>query len=151
VEAAVPVPQDVVYASQQMEAWLLHLKQRALLRSTHEAYGLLRAVLHELRDRVPLEDALRLADLLPPLLRGIMLEDWHPLALPSAARPPLFEAVSARCEHPPVPEGIVEDVLAVLAERTPPHQRESLGRFLPPEAREAWRRASEAGVVPTVM
>jgi uncharacterized protein (DUF2267 family) len=43
------------------------------------AYKALRAVLHALRDRLPIEMAARLATGLPTLIRGIYYEDWIPV------------------------------------------------------------------------
>ena len=136
------VPQDVTYGSEQFRAWLVDLKDRALLGSCNSSYAMLRAVLQEARDRSKLEDALRLADLLPPLVRGIMLEGWHPEAAAAGERRPFLDAVKERLEpHQPPPDSIVEDVLAVLAHRTPPHVRPALGTLLPPELRSAWAAA----------
>jgi len=140
-----PTPQDVAYASQQLQDWLLDLRSRALLGSTHQAYAMLRAVLHELRDRVPVDDALRFADALPPLVRGIMLERWHPLDAAPAARPSFLDAVKARLEpHTPPPDSIVEDVLAVLAQRAQPNLLGTLGEHMPVELQPQWRAAMEA-------
>ncbi|HEX9290823.1 MAG TPA: DUF2267 domain-containing protein [Anaeromyxobacteraceae bacterium] len=138
------VPQDVTYASQQLQEWLLDLKQRALLGSTNGSYAMLRAVLHEARDRLLIDDALRFADALPPLVRGIMLESWHPLDAIPSTRPPVLDAVKARLEpHHPPPESIVEDVLAVLAHRTHPHLLHAIAEHLPPEFQSQWRAATD--------
>jgi uncharacterized protein (DUF2267 family) len=144
------VPRDVVYGSEQFRDWLVALKERALLGSTNQSYAMLRAVLHEVRDRLPLDEALRFADALPPLVRGIMLEAWHPAraaavegeAGAAAARPPFLDAVKVRLEpHQPPSDSIVEDVLAVLALRTPPNILPILSRYMPVELRAGWRAA----------
>ena len=140
-----PTPQDVAYASQQLQEWLLDLRQRALLGSTHQAYSMLRTVLHEVRDRSPMDDALRFADALPPLVRGIMLERWHPPHAAPATRPTFLDAVKERLEpHTPPPGGIVEDVLAVLAQRTQPNLLPTLTEHMPAELQPQWRAAVEA-------
>ena len=41
--------------------------------------AVLRAVLHALRDRLPEDEAVALAQELPALIRGIWFEDWRPL------------------------------------------------------------------------
>jgi uncharacterized protein (DUF2267 family) len=140
------VPRDVVSGSEQFRDWLVALKERAMLGSTNQSYAMLRAVLHEVRDRLPIDEALRFADALPPLVRGIMLEAWHPeraaAGLAAATRPSLLEAVKVRLEpHQPPPDSIVEDALAVLAQRTPPNILPILSQHMPPELREAWRDA----------
>lgn len=46
------------------------------------AYRCLRAVLHVLRDRLPVNTAVKLAAQLPTLIRGIYYEDWDPSRTP---------------------------------------------------------------------
>ncbi|HEX7488995.1 MAG TPA: DUF2267 domain-containing protein, partial [Anaeromyxobacteraceae bacterium] len=135
-----PTPQDVAYASQQFQDWLLDLRSRALLGSTHQAYAMLRAVLHEIRDRLQVDDALRFADALPPLVRGIMLERWRPPGAAPATRPPFLDAVKSRLEpHTPPPDSVVEDVLTVLAQRTQPNLLSTLSEHMPVELQPQWR------------
>jgi uncharacterized protein (DUF2267 family) len=47
-----------------------------------QAYRVLRAYLHALRDRLPVNEAAQLAAQLPALIRGIYYEDWKPSATP---------------------------------------------------------------------
>jgi uncharacterized protein (DUF2267 family) len=136
------IPLDVTNATEEMEAWVLELQRRALLGSVNQSFPMLRAVLHEIRDRVPLDDALRLADALPALVRGVMLERWHPLARNPAADRPFLEAVKGRVAgHHAPPDSIVDDVLAVLAHRVYPQYLPVLTERLPGELRAAWSAA----------
>jgi uncharacterized protein (DUF2267 family) len=46
------------------------------------AYRALRAVLHALRDRMPVDVAAKFAAQLPTLIRGVYYEDWDPSRTP---------------------------------------------------------------------
>jgi uncharacterized protein (DUF2267 family) len=47
-----------------------------------QSYDALRAVLHALRDRLPVEEAADLAAQLPMLMRGLYYEGWDPSRVP---------------------------------------------------------------------
>jgi uncharacterized protein (DUF2267 family) len=68
-------------------------KTNQVLKSIEEAYGwpstrrqqsydALRAVLHALRDRLPVQEAADLAAQLPMLIRGLYYEGWVPARVP---------------------------------------------------------------------
>jgi len=48
----------------------------------HQVYNLLRATLHTLRDRLPLEEAVHFGAQLPMIVRGFYYEGWSPSKVP---------------------------------------------------------------------
>lgn len=63
---------------QTTNVWLHELAGRLGSDDKQRAYHALRAVLHALRDRLPVEHAAALGAQLPMLVRGFYYEGWHP-------------------------------------------------------------------------
>src|SRR5690606_32614076 len=59
------VPTTIAHAVQQTQEWLKELRDNGGLASEAEAYAVLRAVLHQLRDRLTLAEAVDLGQQLP--------------------------------------------------------------------------------------
>ena len=62
--------------------WLKDIEEQIGWEDRHFAFQSLRAVLHVLRDRLPLQEASDLASQLPTLIRGVFYENWNPSATP---------------------------------------------------------------------
>jgi uncharacterized protein (DUF2267 family) len=102
-----------------------------------QAYRVLRAYLHALRDRLPVEEAAQLAAQLPELIRGVYYEGWEPSSTPityhnfadflgrvaadaglegeTAASYAVSAAASVLRRH--VSAGEIEDIRAILPEK----------------------------------
>lgn len=65
--------------------WLRAIAEQLDCRDLRTAYHALRAVLHVMRDRLPLPDAVAFGAQLPLLIRGIYYESWSPHAPPPRA------------------------------------------------------------------
>lgn len=62
--------------------WLGEMADEIGTDDRQEAYRVLRAYLHALRDRLPVDEAAQLAAQLPELIRGIYYEGWDPSKTP---------------------------------------------------------------------
>jgi len=78
-------PSIIESSVEKTHIWLEELAQE-LGGDRRYAYRALRAVLHALRDRVPVDVAAKLAAQLPTLLRGVYYEDWVPSRTPLPIR-----------------------------------------------------------------
>jgi uncharacterized protein (DUF2267 family) len=65
------------------QEWLDDLAARAPFQGEDQAYSVLRAVLHAVRDRLTAEEAAHLASHLPMLVRGFYWEGWRPALAPN--------------------------------------------------------------------
>lgn len=66
--------------------WINALDQRLGWNNKPRAYRLLKAVLHAVRDWLPVNEAADLAAQLPALLRGAYYEQWRPATTPVKKR-----------------------------------------------------------------
>jgi uncharacterized protein (DUF2267 family) len=104
--------------------WVEELRDRLGWASNRDAMRLMRAVLVELRDRLPPAQVADLGQRMPLLIRGMYYDGWHP------ARPRVLDpgraafdrAVAARLGRIDGYRGAgdIDAVLAMLANRTGP-------------------------------
>jgi uncharacterized protein (DUF2267 family) len=130
-------PSIIERSVEKTHIWLKELGDELDDADRHYAYRALRAVLHALRDRLPVDVAAKLAAQLPTLIRGIYYEDWDPSRTPlpihdldsflqhvahegrMAGETEASLAVSAvtKILRRHLSEGEIEDVLAVLPDK----------------------------------
>jgi uncharacterized protein (DUF2267 family) len=116
--------------------WLGELADELGTEDRRTAYRVLRAFLHAIRDRLPVEEAAQLAAQMPLLIRGIYYEGWRPAATPVQYRDldsflrrvaeeaslageteaSFAAAAAARVLHRHISEGELADVSAVFPE-----------------------------------
>jgi uncharacterized protein (DUF2267 family) len=106
------------------------------------AYHALRAVLHALRDRLPIDDAAHLSAQLPLLVRGILFENWDPQ--PETSRERSLEAFIARVEgglqgvRPINPQQAARVVFSVIARHVSSGEAQKVKTALPKEIQALW-------------
>jgi len=71
---------------QKMDEWLAELTRIGGFHSPAQAYSVLHAVLHTLRDRLTVDEAAQLGAQLPLVVRGVYYEGWKPAAMPGRQR-----------------------------------------------------------------
>lgn len=135
-------PHSFDSALQTANEWLREIDDRLLCEDRQTAYEALRAVLHVLRDRLPLEGVLGLSAQTPTLIRGILLEGWRPQDGPSAIRNTgaFGDAVADHLplSFPATGLEAAEAVFGVLAERLDPGEVRKIMAHLPAPLRTLW-------------
>jgi uncharacterized protein (DUF2267 family) len=137
----VTVPDTISHALQQIQEWLKELRDNGDLANENEAYSVLRAVLHQLRDRLTVEEAADLGAQLPLIVRGIYFEGWQPGHVPEKVRTKrkfLDGVLLKLLPHRNPPEPAVRDVFALLAHHCDPGEIANVIAQLPGELMELW-------------
>jgi uncharacterized protein (DUF2267 family) len=122
--------------------WLNEIMERMATDDHQRAYHALRAVLHALRDRLPVNHAAALGAQLPMLVRGIYYEGWTPHRTPLKERKKAAFLYHIRMafnhESDLDAEEVTRAVLHVLARHISKGEVESVKLTLPHEIRELW-------------
>jgi len=129
------------HAVQLTQQWLKELRNNGDLDDEAAALSALRAVLHQLRDRLTPEEAIDLAAQLPLIVRGIYFEAWRPVRTPQKlhTREELIGGVAHKLRpHPIAAEAAVRDVFALLAHHCDPGEIADVVDQLPAEIKELW-------------
>lgn len=105
-------------------------------------YRLLRAVLHTLRDFLPVNEAADLGAQLPMLVRGLYYEGWRPAAVPVKARSrqDFVAAVDRAFTTDPLmdTEQAVSAVFALLSAKVSAGEISDVRHVLPKDVRALW-------------
>ena len=135
------VPATISHTVQQTQEWLKEVRDDAGLASEAEAYSVLRAVLHQLRDRLTMQEAVDLGAQLPLLVRGIYYEGWRPSQVPDKvrSRQDFLDDLTVRLmPHRLPPEPMARTVLALLAHHCDPGEIADVIGQLPDEIKALW-------------
>lgn len=127
---------------QTANVWLKELMTELGWEDRHKAYHAMRVVLHALRDRLPVDEAVQLAAQLPMLVRGFYYEGWHPHGKPVKERPRdefLAHVTDGFLFDPEADsEQIARAVFAVLARHVSQGEVEDVKSTLPAGVRQLW-------------
>lgn len=122
--------------------WLDEIMEDGIGPDRHLAWRMLGAVLHALRDRVPVELAAHVGAQLPLLVRGLYYDGFSPSGQPDKAR--TLEGFLERVEaglhgtRPVAAEQAAKAVFRVLARHLDPGQVGKLVQALPQPVQDLW-------------
>jgi uncharacterized protein (DUF2267 family) len=128
------------HATEKADVWLKDMMRELGTDDPRLAYHALSAALQTTRDRLPVEEAAKLASQLPLLVRGLFYEGWHPASTPVHARTPqeifaLFRQKSRDDGHEIDPERALTALLETLERHVSRGELLSLSRSLAVRAR----------------
>ncbi|ARN80388.1 DUF2267 domain-containing protein [Methylocystis bryophila] len=137
-----PMPMEYQYASEEFERFLRDAIDASGLTTRNQVYTMTQGVLRVFRRRLDVGDALRFANVLPPVLRAIFVADWD---LNEPARPferrelMTAEVKSLRGDHNFSPDTAIRDVATALRKNVNEAELDRVLAMLPNEAVEFWR------------
>jgi len=135
------VPARYHSASRDFERLLVDLRETSGLTSSPQVYTMLQGVLQAFRSRLTLEDAIRFANVLPPLVRALFVADWNP----EATRRPFEDrdrmtrdAQSLRPGHNFAPDSCIRDVARAVRRHVVEPEFDACLAALPEGAIDFW-------------
>lgn len=133
---------------QRTHEWLHEIGRELGFDNERAAYAALRATLHAVRDRLPVELVAHLGAELPMLVRGIYYDGWHPSAdrLKAAHAQDFCDSMRRELQGHDELQGVervARIVLRVIDQRIEPGQVEHVLDALPKQVRELWREAQQ--------
>ena len=137
VDAIAPIEHTVHTTN----AWIRELMEELGWRDRQRTYHALRAVLHALRDRLTVAEAVDLGAQLPMLVRGLYYEGWRPDGKPDKMRREEFldHIAAAFRDDPGVdPEVVAGAVFKILGRNVSAGEIGEVRHALPPGIRALW-------------
>jgi uncharacterized protein (DUF2267 family) len=128
---------------QKTQEWIKDAETALDREDPHFAFQSIRAVLHILRDRVPLATAVHLGDQLPTLIRGLYYENWTPTHEEKRLERSIEDFVGQIQEYfPKEPmldsEGIVRAIFRVVASHVSEGEIRAVRATLPGKLSALW-------------
>lgn len=136
-----PIPSEYQRASLEFERFMLDAREISGLNTTNMVWNMVVGVLHTFRRRLTVKDALRFANVLPPVLRSIFVADWD-VDEPQLAfedRATMTREVQAlRAAHNFSPDSAIHDVAQALRHHVDEAALDQMLATLSPGARDYW-------------
>ncbi|ABC90979.1 hypothetical conserved protein [Rhizobium etli CFN 42] len=136
------MPSEYRSASADFDAYLDDIRADTLIDSRNAIYTVTQGVFQTFRRRLDIEEAIRFANLLPPVLRAIFVADWDPdeVKRPFEDRRAMTREVqSLRGDHNFSPDTAIRDVAAAVRKQVDETAFDRVLQTLPDGAEEFWR------------
>jgi len=136
------MPGEYRRASEDFDSYLDDVRADALIDSRNVVYTMTQGVFQTFRCRLDVADALRFADVLPPVLRAIFVSDWNPHDAKRSFEDRVAmtrEAQSLRGDHNFAPDTAIRDVAMAVRKHVDVAAFDRVLKTLPEGAEEFWR------------
>lgn len=135
------IPMELQYASRDFESFLADVREFSGLTTRNQVYTTVQAVFQVFRRRLDLKDAIRFANVLPPVLAAIFISDWdtdEPLLVFCDRQTMAREAQALRRNHNFSPDTCIRDVAAALRKHVDEASFDRVLASLPRGASDFW-------------
>lgn len=126
--------------------WINAVEARAGWDNKPRAWRLLKAVLHAVRDWLPINEAADFAAQLPTVLRGVFYEGWRPATVPVAERSKaaFIGRIEREFHNDPLDdaEQAIGAVFDIIADKVTAGEIADVRQSLPGEIRALWAEAA---------
>ena len=147
-------PQTITEASQahlfdkalaKTRQWLKELELELGFNNPNDAYRALRAVLHAVRDRLPVKESAEFAAQLPMMVLGMYYSGWTPMNKPEKTRnmDEFMDHVAAQLPQGMDPMRVTQGIISVLERHISAGEIKDVRRNFPEHLRELWEEVSE--------
>jgi len=124
--------------------WLKELELELGFNNPNDAYRALRAVLHAVRDRLPVKECSEFAAQLPMMIMGMYYTGWTPMNKPEKIRnmDEFMDRVAAELPSGMDPMRITQGVISVIERHVSAGEIKDVRRNFPEHLREIWEEAA---------
>jgi len=136
-------------ASLEFERFMVDARDASDLATTNMAWNMVVGVLHAFRGRLTVQEVLRFADILPPVLRALFVEGWDseaPILAFGQDEDLLAEVRSVRAAHNFAPPNAVQAVAQALRRNVDNAELDRVLATLPAGAAAFWSVAPSVRV-----
>ena len=137
-----PIPLDLQHATEAFDRFLADARDTAGVGTRNQAYTMVDGVLRVFRRRLSVEEAIRFAGVLPPVLRAIFVADWDT----AESRRPFVDRAAMTAEvqdlrrhHNFAPASAIADVAAALRRNMDAEKLDRVLATLPEGAADFWK------------
>lgn len=126
--------------------WLKEVEQELGYSNPNDAYRALRAVLHALRDRLPVNECSEFASQLPIMIMGMYYSGWTPVNKPEKLRnlDDFLDKVAEQLPQGMDPLRITRGVIRVLNARISAGEMKDVRRNFPEKLRDLWTETANS-------